>query len=95
MIQLAKRLSDKPLLSRTSPHLHALRNADIRVSAPMWALSRRRTAKSPARSRLNYLPDAAEPSGAAGAKPHGVPRSEAATIHADAASKKVTKVSEH
>ena len=38
---------------------------------------------------------AAESSGTVGVKPHGVLRSDAATIHADAASKKVTTVSDH
>ena len=44
---------------------------------------------------LAYFIGAAESSGAVGAKLPGVPRSDAATIHADAASKKVRKVSDH
>ena len=57
--------------------------------------SRRRPVKSPVLSRQNYLTGAAGSSGTVGAKPHGVLRSDAATIHADAASKKVTRVSDH
>ena len=38
---------------------------------------------------------AAESPGTVGANPHGALRSDAATIHADAANKKVTKVSDH
>jgi hypothetical protein len=41
------------------------------------------------------LTGAAESSGTVGAKLHGSFRSDAATIHADAANKKVRKVSDH
>ena len=47
------------------------------------------------RLRQNYLTRAADSSDTAGAKLHGLPRRDAATIHADAASKKVRKVSDH
>jgi hypothetical protein len=57
--------------------------------------NRRRPVKSPARSRQIYLTGAAESSGTVGAKLHEELRNDAATIHADAASKKVTTVSDH
>jgi len=61
----------------------------------MLTPNRRRKVKLPTRSRHNYSTGASESSGTVGAKPQGVLRSDATTIHADAASKKVKKVSEH
>ena len=50
-----------------------------------------------ARNRVwqSYSTGAAESLGMVGAKPHGVLRSDAATIHAEAASKKLRNVSDH
>jgi hypothetical protein len=62
---------------------------DLRAKSAGWKY------REFAHSRQNYLTGAAESSGTVGAKLHGVLRSDAATIHADAASKKLTKVSDH
>ncbi len=71
--------------------------ADLMARSPLlpWLASPINGPNRGSRARQDYLTGAAEPSGTAGAKPHGAPRSDAATIHADAASKKVKRVSDH
>jgi hypothetical protein len=51
--------------------------------------------RSWSRQGQSYSTGAAESLDMVGAKPHGVLRSDVATIHADAASKKLRKVSDH